>query len=122
MFDGMIEYFARMTVTEAVWVIVGFGAQALFSMRFIIQWFVSERAKRSIVPVAFWYFSIAGGSLLFAYSIYRGDPVFMVGQGGGLIIYLRNLYFIHKNRGEEADKVPTDADAEQPAPKAASKS
>src|SRR5436309_9784323 len=76
------------------WVALGFVAQALFSMRFLVQWIASERAGRSIIPTAFWIFSIGGGVLLFAYSLYRRDPVFIAGQGLGLFIYVRNLYFV----------------------------
>lgn len=79
---------------ETIWIIVGFIGQGLFSARFIVQWLKSEREKRSVFPVAFWYFSIAGGITLSAYAIYRQDPVFIVGQVTGLFIYLRNLYFI----------------------------
>jgi lipid-A-disaccharide synthase-like uncharacterized protein len=79
---------------EKVWLAIGFAAQLMFSMRFIVQWLASERARRSIVPEAFWYFSLAGGAMLFAYAIYRLDPVFMLGQGMGLLIYVRNLHFI----------------------------
>ena len=81
------------------WVALGFLAQALFSMRFLVQWIALERAGRSVVPTAFWLFSIGGGVLLFAYSLYRKDPVFIAGQGLGLFIYLRNLYFIVRERG-----------------------
>ncbi len=82
--------------TPTVWLVVGFIGQAFFSMRFLIQWFHSERQKKSIIPVAFWYFSILGGVTLLAYAIYRQDPVFILGQGAGVLIYTRNLFFLHK--------------------------
>jgi lipid-A-disaccharide synthase-like uncharacterized protein len=78
------------------WISVGFIGQILFFGRFFVQWLASEKAKRSIIPNAFWYFSIMGGSVLFAYAIWRQDPVFIVGQGAGLLIYARNIYFIRK--------------------------
>lgn len=76
------------------WVILGFVAQAFFTMRFVVQWIASERARKSVVPVAFWFFSIGGGSLLLVYALYRRDPVFIAGQALGLLVYIRNLYFI----------------------------
>jgi len=76
------------------WLIVGFLGQALFSMRFLIQWIYSEKNKRSIIPKAFWYFSLAGGITLFTYALYREDPVFILGQGLGIFIYIRNLMLI----------------------------
>ena len=79
---------------EKFWLAIGFTGQALFSMRFLIQWLSSEKQKRSVIPVAFWYFSIAGGATLLSYAIYRMDPVFIVGQGAGLFIYMRNLHLI----------------------------
>lgn len=81
-----------------LWIIIGFAGQALFTARFVIQWIVSERAKRSIVPTAFWLFSLGGGATLLAYAIHREDPVFIAGQSAGLFIYLRNLHFILKGR------------------------
>ena len=81
-----------------VWIIIGFTGQALFSARFIVQWLASERVKRSIIPTAFWYFSLAGGVTLLAYAIHKQDPVFIAGQGLGLIVYLRNLYLIRSGR------------------------
>lgn len=80
------------------WILLGFFAQAMFTMRFVVQWLASEKAKRSVIPVAFWFFSIAGGSLLFIYAIQRQDPVFIAGQGLGLLIYTRNLMLIRNER------------------------
>ncbi|RAR62978.1 MULTISPECIES: lipid-A-disaccharide synthase N-terminal domain-containing protein [Halomonadaceae] len=82
--------------TEWLWIGVGFLGQAMFSGRFLVQWLASERAKRSVVPLAFWFFSLAGGVTLLAYAIYRKDPVFIAGQGAGLLIYTRNLMLIRR--------------------------
>jgi lipid-A-disaccharide synthase-like uncharacterized protein len=82
------------------WVLLGFAAQGLFTMRFVVQWIASERAGRSVIPLAFWLFSIGGGVLLFAYALYRRDPVFILGQGFGVFVYLRNLYFVLRERRE----------------------
>lgn len=81
---------------DPFWLVVGFLGQGLFSARFIVQWLKSEKLKKSVVPLAFWYFSLVGGATLLAYAIHRGDPVFIVGQGAGLFIYLRNLWFIYR--------------------------
>jgi len=81
-----------------LWILFGFVAQVMFMMRFLVQWIASERAQRSVMPVAFWFFSVAGGALLFIYAIHREDPVFIAGQGIGLFIYLRNLWLIHRER------------------------
>lgn len=83
---------------EFWWVATGLCGQLMFSMRFVIQWISSERARRSVVPVAFWYYSLAGGVVLLAYALYRGDPVFVLGQAAGLFIYSRNLWLIHVSR------------------------
>lgn len=80
------------------WLVIGFLGQALFSMRFILQWVKSEREGRSVIPVAFWFFSLAGGVVLLAYAIHRADPVFILGQAAGIVIYLRNLYLISRER------------------------
>ena len=80
------------------WLALGFVGQALFSMRFLIQWIASERLRHSVVPVVFWYFSLAGGATLFVYALWRMDPVFIVGQGLGIIVYVRNLQLISKAR------------------------
>jgi lipid-A-disaccharide synthase-like uncharacterized protein len=86
-----------MMTTEHVWLAVGLLGQALFSTRFLVQWIASERRKESVVPREFWYFSVGGGLTLLAYAIYRLDPVFILGQGAGLFVYARNLYFIHRS-------------------------
>jgi lipid-A-disaccharide synthase-like uncharacterized protein len=80
------------------WIVLGFIAQALFMMRFLVQWVASERAKRSVVPVAFWFFSLGGGALLLVYAVERQDPVFIAGQALGLLIYVRNLWLIANER------------------------
>ena len=81
-----------------LWVLFGFIAQVMFMARFLVQWIASERAKRSVVPTAFWFFSVAGGVLLLIYAIYREDPVFILGQAAGLFIYLRNIALIRRER------------------------
>jgi lipid-A-disaccharide synthase-like uncharacterized protein len=84
------------------WVLLGFVAQAFFTARFAVQWIASERVGRSVIPVAFWWCSIGGGLLLFVYALYRRDPVFIAGQGFGVFVYLRNLYFVLRERKQRA--------------------
>ena len=83
-----------MISATSIWILVGFLGQALFSARFVVQWIASERARRSIVPSAFWLFSVGGGVILLVYAIYRRDPVFIAGQAAGLVIYARNIMLI----------------------------
>ncbi len=85
----------------AMWLALGFLGQAMFSMRFIVQWIASERRKKSVIPTAFWYLSIAGGLTLLIYAIHRRDPVFIVGQATGLFVYLRNVHFVRRERSQE---------------------
>ena len=80
------------------WVALGFLAQAMFTMRFLVQWIASERAGHSVIPMTFWVFSIGGGLLLLVYALYRKDPVFIAGQAFGVFVYLRNLYFVMRDR------------------------
>ena len=96
------KWWVEISAGELIWLCIGFSAQLMFSMRFIVQWIASERAKRSIVPEVFWYFSFAGGLMLFAYAIYRVDPVFILGQGTGLMIYARNIYFIWQQHSQQS--------------------
>lgn len=86
------------TKPEQLMLIIGFAGQGLFAMRFIIQWLKSEGEGRSVIPLAFWYFSIGGGLVLFLYALWRQDPVIICGQGLGLFIYLRNLFLIFKEQ------------------------
>ena len=83
---------------EALWLAVGFVGQIAFTGRFVLQWLYSEYKKRSVIPVSFWYLSIVGSTLLLAYAIYREDPVFIVGQAFGSIVYFRNLQLIAKSK------------------------
>ncbi|HWI41150.1 MAG TPA: lipid-A-disaccharide synthase N-terminal domain-containing protein [Verrucomicrobiae bacterium] len=92
-----------------VWMAVGFLGQALFSARFIIQWIYSEKMRRSVIPRAFWYFSLIGGVTLFAYALHKKDPVFIVGQGSGVFIYLRNIYFVMREKRSVAGHDPAHA-------------
>ncbi|MGE5512891.1 MAG: lipid-A-disaccharide synthase N-terminal domain-containing protein [Bacteroidota bacterium] len=98
----LAQWWASTSAPELTWLAIGFLAQLMFSMRFIVQWLASERARQSIVPEAFWYFSCAGGLMLLAYAIYRMDPVFILGQAGGLLIYARNIHFIWQHKAEAA--------------------
>jgi lipid-A-disaccharide synthase-like uncharacterized protein len=92
-------YFTDVFVTRADWwLILGFAAQALFTARFLVQWIASERAGHSVIPLAFWIFSIGGGVLLLIYALYRRDAVFIAGQSFGVFVYLRNLYFVLRDR------------------------
>jgi lipid-A-disaccharide synthase-like uncharacterized protein len=76
------------------WVVVGFAGQFLFFLRFLLQWAVSELRGESVIPVGFWYLSLTGSFTLLAYAIYRQDPVFIVGQSAGALVYIRNLMLI----------------------------
>lgn len=90
------------------WVLFGFLGQAAFSARFIVQWIVSEKNKESTIPLAFWYLSIVGGLILFVYALYKKDPVFVLGQGSGLVVYIRNLILIKKNQLQAVNRVQAD--------------
>jgi lipid-A-disaccharide synthase-like uncharacterized protein len=97
-------------MTTNQWLIIGFVGQALFGARFIIQWIVSEKKGESTIPLAFWYCSIGGAIVLLTYAIYKEDPVFIVGQSLGSIVYVRNLILIDRKRKSIASM---GADSEQ---------
>jgi len=117
MTDAIFSFLSIDSWTEFWWVVLGLTAQFAFSMRFIVQWIASERAGRSYVPVAFWYLSILGGTMLLSYAIYRQDVVFILGQSMGLIVYIRNLVLIRRalkaDRLAAAAAAAADADAEE---------
>lgn len=81
-----------------VWVIIGMLGQSVFFMRFVIQWIVSEKKQESVIPIQFWYLSIVGSLIVLAYAIYRKDPVFILGQCVGFVVYVRNIFLIYKKR------------------------
>jgi lipid-A-disaccharide synthase-like uncharacterized protein len=92
------------------WLIIGFTGQILFSLRFLVQWLASEKEKKSVIPISFWYFSLGGSFLLLSYALHRQDPVFILGQSMGFFIYIRNLALIKKEK--VAEKVPENENQE----------
>jgi lipid-A-disaccharide synthase-like uncharacterized protein len=88
--------------TTALWIAIGFLGQALFTSRFLVQWIASERRGESVIPLAFWWLSILGGLTLLSYAIWRQDPVFILGQATGLLVYSRNLVLIGRKRAVAA--------------------
>lgn len=99
--NSAAAYMNGVATREIVWIGIGFLGQFLFMMRFLWQWIQSERQRRSIIPMAFWYFSLAGGMTLFAYAVHRLDPVFITGQSLGLLVYTRNLLLIRREKHAE---------------------
>lgn len=86
---------------ETLWLIIGFAGQAVFTGRFVLQWLYSEFKRRSVIPVGFWYLSMLGSALLLTYAVYRQDPVFIIGQSFGLLVYLRNLQLIARHQEQK---------------------
>ena len=85
------------------WLAFGLVAQLLFTARFLVQWISSERAGRSVIPIAFWFFSMGGGLMTLVYGIAKREPVIIVGQAAATIIYIRNIMLIVKNRGRASE-------------------
>ncbi len=98
MHEALSRLFDMDTMADVIWVGIGLLGQLLFTGRFVLQWLASEKARRSVVPVTFWYFSIGGAVILLAYAIHRGDLVFTLGQSFGVIVYSRNLWLIRAER------------------------
>lgn len=103
MMQGLASWFHDVFVAQFdLWVALGFVAQGMFTMRFVVQWLASERAGRSVIPLAFWFFSMGGGLMLLVYAIQRRDPVFIAGQSLGLFVYIRNLMLIRREKKDLA--------------------
>lgn len=100
MLATLATWWASLTPTQIFWLAIGLGGQALFSARWLVQWFVTEKSRRSTMPHAFWYLSLVGGLFVLAYGIHRMDPVIILGQFG-VLIYARNLFFIRCERREQ---------------------
>jgi len=96
------------------WVIFGLGGQMLFGSRFIVQWISSERKKMSHIPLQFWYLSLCGGIVTAIYAVHRGDPVFIIGQSAGLIVYVRNLMLIYRHRSDAERGTTENAASDRP--------
>jgi lipid-A-disaccharide synthase-like uncharacterized protein len=101
----LAEFIDRLADNLSLWAIIGFAGQAVFASRFIVQWIHSERVRRSEIPLAFWYISLAGGVVLLVYAVHRADPVFIIGQVTGLFVYARNLHLIYRERRHAAAQV-----------------
>ena len=97
----MIEYFLNLSNIEIFFLVIGFVGQGLFASRFIVQWIYSEKKGESTIPIVFWYLSICGGFGLLIYAIFRKDPVIIIGQLFGILIYTRNLILIYKKKKHE---------------------
>jgi lipid-A-disaccharide synthase-like uncharacterized protein len=90
------------TAADTAWLVVGLLGQLMFTARFVVQWIASERAGKSVIPLAFWYFSLFGGLIVLAYGIHKIEPVIILGQLPGVVIYSRNLWLIYKDRRDNA--------------------
>lgn len=89
-------YLTGMDTVDAVWLIVGLLGQTMFMMRFVVQWLASERQRESVIPVSFWYLSLIGGLTVLAYGLHKAEPVIILGQLPGTLVYTRNLMLIHR--------------------------
>ena len=99
MIDWLIELltkFWQLPAWEKLWLAIGFTGQLLFMGRFIVQWIASERHKRSVIPIAFWYLSLFGSLILLSYAVHKRDPVFILGLSLNSLIYVRNLWLIYR--------------------------
>jgi len=103
--DALHNYVAGVPSVDLAWLVFGLAGQSLFMMRFIVQWIHSERHQQSLIPVSFWYFSLVGGLIVLAYGFHRADPVIILGQLPGTVVYARNLMLI--SRKDQDTKSPS---------------
>jgi lipid-A-disaccharide synthase-like uncharacterized protein len=105
----ILRFFGIDSASDLAWLIVGLFAQIMFSLRFIIQWLSSEKEKRSVIPTAFWWFSLFGGLTLFVYGLHRREPVLILGQAMGVVIYARNIALIYRSqRPQDGQELATE--------------
>lgn len=114
MLAKLTTWWAALSPAEMLWLFVGLTGQALFSARWLVQWLVTEKSRRSTMPDAFWYLSLLGGLLVLAYGLHRLDPVIILGQFG-VLIYARNLFFIRRERQAAAPDPSSTAPASRAA-------
>ena len=107
-----MSWFGAESWSDAAWLGVGFLGQAAFTSRFLVQWVASERRQDSVVPTAFWWFSLLGGTILLTYAVYQKDPVIIVGQCAGVLIYTRNLFLIARGRRRDEPEAQPPSAAE----------
>ena len=96
------------------WVAFGLAGQMLFGSRFLVQWIMSERKKTSHIPIIFWYLSLSGGIVTAIYAIHRRDPVFIIGQSAGLLVYIRNLMLIYRHSPDAEQRAAEYAPPDRP--------
>jgi lipid-A-disaccharide synthase-like uncharacterized protein len=94
----LLQYINSLNSLEIIFLIIGFVGQFIFASRFIVQWIYSEKRGESSIPIIFWYLSIVGGLSLLIYAIFRKDPVIILGQSFGILVYTRNLILIYRKK------------------------
>ena len=99
---GVVNWWDSQSTADLAWHAFGFAAQGMFFSRWLVQWIISERAQKSIVPVVFWFLSLVGGFMMFIYVTHLGSPALMVGQAIGMIVYFRNIVLVKREQREAA--------------------
>ena len=102
--NSIVGEFLEKSSTEKVWEIIGLCGVLMFFSRFIVQWIVSERKKRSVIPVAFWYLSLGGSVILLGYGLYWRHPILILSYAPNALVYIRNLWLIRRSGAVVAEK------------------